>query len=302
MLKLFALGIWQGLVCTLALGESKKKVGTMAYEYQGDLALDYFPCRYGHSKLLFRGPRRRLNTAYCAVLGGSETYGKYIAEPFPALLEQSIEIQVVNFGYMNAGADVFLNEPVIIDACNKAQVTVVQLLGAHNMSNRFYAVHPRRNDRFLRASAMMKTIFNEVDFTEFHFTRHMLLSLKSQAPEKFAVLEMELKAAWVARMRLLLQKIVGHSVLLWIGDHHADGQSRDDLGLEPLLIDEEMINAIKPFATDIVRVTPSAAARGAGTEGMIFPALDAPIAAQMPGPRVHKEIAAALRPVVLRNL
>ena len=44
---------------------------------------------------------------------------------------------------------VFVNEPTVIDICSKALVTVVQLMGAQNTSNRFYAVHPRRNDRFL---------------------------------------------------------------------------------------------------------------------------------------------------------
>jgi Domain of unknown function (DUF6473) len=274
----------------------------MAYEHQGDTALDYYPCRYGHSKLLFRGPRRRLEGAYCAVLGGSETYGKYVEAPYPALLERALAMPVVNLGYMNAGADVFLNEPTIVDACSRARVTVIQLLGAHNMSNRFYAVHPRRNDRFLRSSALMKTIFREVDFTEFHFTRHMLLSLKRRAPDKYAVLEVELKAAWVARMKQLLQKIAGRSVLLWLGDHHAQGRTRDDLGADPLLIDDEMVDAIRPFATDCLRVTPSARACEVGTRGMVFPPLDAPAAAEMPGPMVHEEVAAALDRVIRRYL
>ena len=97
----------------------------MAYEHPGARSLDYLPCRYGTSKLLFRGPRRRLDGDYCALLGGSETYGKYVRTPYPALLEDRLGATVVNFGYMNAGADVFLNEPVIVDACNKARVTVV---------------------------------------------------------------------------------------------------------------------------------------------------------------------------------
>ncbi|MCX8509050.1 MAG: DUF6473 family protein, partial [Rhodobacteraceae bacterium] len=101
----------------------------MAFEHPGDGSLDYVPCRYGTSKLLFRGPRRKLEGAFCAVLGGSDTYGKYVRDPYPALLERGLGTMMVNFGYMNAGADVFLNEPVIIDACNKARVTVVQLLG-----------------------------------------------------------------------------------------------------------------------------------------------------------------------------
>ena len=274
----------------------------MAYEHPGAGALDYFPCRYGQSKLLFRGPRRRLEGAYCAFLGGSETYGKYVADPFPLLVERRLGMPMVNFGYMNAGADVFLNEPTIIDACNKARVTVIQLLGAHNMSNRFYAVHLRRNDRFLRASQLMKTIFREVDFTEFHFTRHMLLALQARSPEKYALVEAELKSAWVARMRQLLQKIVGRSVLLWVGDHHVSGITRDHLGAEPLLLDQSMVDAVRPFATDFVRIEPSAGSRAAGTLGMIYPELDAPAAAQLPGPRVHEEVAAALDPVLARYL
>jgi hypothetical protein len=274
----------------------------MAYEHPGGGSLDYLPCRYGTSKLLFRGPRRRLEGAYCALLGGSETYGKFVRTPYPALLEDRLGTKMVNFGYMNAGADVFLNEPVIVDACNRARVTVVQLLGAHNMSNRFYAVHPRRNDRFLRASSLMKTIFRDVDFTEFHFTRHMLLSLRERAPEKYALVESELKAAWVARMRLLLQRIVGRSVLLWIGDHHPGGVARDALGPEPLLIDDGMVDAIRPHATDFVRVVPSMSARLSGTAGMEFATLDAPAAAQMPGPAVHAEVTDALAPVLRCHL
>lgn len=276
----------------------------MAYEYAGDTALDYFPCRYGQSKLLFRGPRRRLEGAYAAAVGGTETYGKFVAEPYPVLLERALGLPVINFGYMNAGTDVFVGEPVVIDACRHAKVTVIQLTGAQNLSNRFYAVHPRRNDRFLRASTLMKTIFREVDFTEFHFTRHMLSVLKERSAEKFALLEEELKAAWIARMRNLLHKIENRTVLLWItgaagADPHGPG---DGLGHEPLFVDAEMVAAIRPYAGDLVRIMPSAAALGAGTEGMQFAPLDAPVAAAMPGPRVHAEIAGALAPAMRRFL
>jgi len=270
----------------------------MAYEDPGHGPIDYFPYRFGTSKLLFRGPRRRQDVAYCAFLGGSETYGKYVQTPFPALLEQRFDMPMVNFGYMNAGADVFLNEPAIVDACNRARVTVVQLLGAHNMSNRFYSVHPRRNDRFLRASQLMKSIFRDVDFTEFHFTRHLLLTLRARSPEKYALIEAELKLAWVARMRLLLQKISGRTVLLWVGDHHPFGATRDALGPDPVMLDGDMVAEIRSFATHFVHADPSDKAQLAGTEGMMFSDLDAPAAAQMPGPRIHQEIAAALAPVL----
>ncbi|MGB3317333.1 MAG: DUF6473 family protein, partial [Albidovulum sp.] len=214
--------------------------------------------------------------------------------------EGQIGLPVVNFGYMNAGADVFSGEPEIIDACSKAQITVIQITGAQNMSNRFYAVHPRRNDRFLRASTLMKTIFREIDFTEFHFTRHMLSALKAVSEEKYALVEGELKAAWTARMRTLLQKISGKSVLLWIKGDERYGS--DGLGSEPLMIDADMVAAIRPFAADLVSVTPSTAARMAGTEGMYFAPLEEAAAAAMPGPKVHEEVADALAPVMKRLL
>lgn len=271
----------------------------MAFEHQGAGALDYFPCRYGKSKLLFRGPRRNLDQTFCAALGGTETYGKFIQKPWPALVEQRIGVPTINLGYLNAGTDVFVNEPEITEACSKAAVTVVQLMGAQNMSNRFYAVHPRRNDRFLRASSMMQAVFREVDFTEFNFTRHMLHALADRTPDKFALVVDELRAAWVARMKMLLEKIEGKVILLWLGDHRAPG-SRDRLGPDPLLVDQAMVDELRPLAAELVRVEPSAAARAAGTAGMHFAAMEEPAAAGMPGPMVHQEVAEAITPVMQR--
>lgn len=273
----------------------------MAFEYPGDGALDYFPCRYGRSKLLFRGPRRSLQGDFIAAMGGTETYGKFVAEPWPALLEQRLEIPVVNFGYLNAGIDVFLHEPQLAAASKAARASAIQLLGAQNMSNRFYAVHPRRNDRFLRASNAMHAMFRGVDFTEFNFTRHMLGALRERMPEAFARMAEELQAAWTQRMLSLLAKIDGPKVLLWMGEYH-DPDHPDPLGPGPLLVTEAMVEALRPHADEIVRVEPSLMARSAGTSGMHFAPIEEPAAEMLPGPLVHQEIAEALAPVMRRFL
>ncbi len=123
----------------------------MTYDPRGGGALDYYPCRYGASKLMFRGPRRKADGTHVAVLGGCETYGKFIAHPYPDLLEKAVGRPVLNLGLQNAGVDVFLQDKTVGELCQSAAVTVIELTGAHNTSNRFYGVHPRRNDRFLRA-------------------------------------------------------------------------------------------------------------------------------------------------------
>lgn len=264
----------------------------MAYENLSEGALDYLPCRYGKSKLLFRGPRKKLDGDYVAVIGGTETYGKFIEKPFTALVEEVIDTPSVNFGCVNAGADVFMNEPVVLEACSKARVTVIQAMGAQNMSNRFYAVHPRRNDRFLKASVLLKTVFREVDFTDFHFTRHMLSTLKKLSEERFALVEDELKEAWKARMQVMLEKIQGKTVVLWIDDSSPEGEG--DLGHDPLFVDRAMIEAIQPYCTKVVEVKLTAQAKAEGVEGMVYPEMEAPMAKEMMGMRAHQEIADSL--------
>lgn len=272
----------------------------MAYERIGETGLDYSPYRYGSSRLLFRGPRRKLDGEYIAVLGGTETYGRFIEKPYPDLIEAATGMQMVNFGCVNAGVDVFLGDSDVLAACRKAQATVVQVLGAQNMTNRYYAVHPRRNDRFLRASPLMKTIFREVDFTEFSFTRHMLSTLQTVSPEKFAILADELKAAWVARMRLLLARLGNRSVLLWMADH-APPQDGEPLRLDrdPLLIDRAMIDAVSSQASSYVEVIGEPLAAKEGDEGMMMSPYDSAAAVGLPGPAMHEDVAKALAPVLL---
>ena len=96
--------------------------------------LSYAPCRYGASRMLFRGPRRRLDRPYIAFIGGTETYGKYIEKPFPVLVEKAMRQTCVNFGCVNGGIDVFIKDPTIMEICNEADLTVVQIMGADRKS------------------------------------------------------------------------------------------------------------------------------------------------------------------------
>lgn len=271
----------------------------MAYVFPGEGSLDYYPCHYGNSRLLFRGPKRDTNKAYVAVLGGTEAYGKFVPNPFPDLLERDLGLGVANLGCMNAGPDVFLNEPAIVEVAARSCVTVLQILGAQNLSNRYYAVHPRRNDRFLGASPVLKAIFPQVDFTEFNFTRHMLTALQSVSADRFEVVAEELRAAWVARMKTLLGRLTGPVALLWMADDTPPPPARRvDMALSPMLVDGEMIAALRPKAAAYVEVVFSPEARAQGVEGMSFGPLQAPAAALVPGPLAHREVAQALLPVV----
>lgn len=269
----------------------------MTYDVLGPGPLDYLPCRYGTSKLLFRGPRRNLDDPYVAFLGGTETYGKFLERPFPALVEGATGRVCVNFGFPNAGIDVYAHDPFVAKAASEADLTVLQVMGAQNMTNRFYSVHPRRNDRFIGASPLMQTIFREVDFSEFHFTKHMLSHLQKISPERFAAVQSELQQAWLARMRLMLGQITGKTLLLWFADHAPpppDGARAGDLGRNPLFISRDMLEEVAEHATDMVKVVARPAPGADPTAGMVCDQMETMAASEMLGPAAHAEAAAAV--------
>lgn len=269
----------------------------MSIESLGPGGLDYLPCRYGNSKVLFRGPRRSLDGPFVAFFGGSTTYGKFVPKPFPDLVEKSLGTTCVNFGSLNGGVDVFATDPYLREVSGMAETTVIQVTSPRNMSNRFYRVHPRRNDRFVEASSLLRAIYREVDFAEFSFTNHMLSRLHLVSPGRFQTVVEELQTAWVARMRLVLSQIPGRTVLLWAGQQSPE-DTADDLDADLGLVSRDMINKVAELATDYVEAIISDEAIDAGTEGMVFNEMDAPAAKAMLGPFAHHEIAEALVPAL----
>jgi len=270
-------------------------VGNMSFEGSGASALDDLPCRYGASRLLMRGPARTLDAPYVAVLGGTETYGKFVTNPFPALLDHSLGKDCVNLGCANAGIDSFLNDPDILGIGARADLAVVQVMGAQNLNNRYYRVHPRRNDRFLEPTALLTEIYGEIDFTEFNFNKHLVCTLNRVCPSRFAVVRDELRRAWLGRMSLLLRALGPKVVLLWLRyEPHASGQSGADLGDEPMLIDRDMLDQLADETHAIVEVQVQRAGPSGDMDGMMFGAMQAPAAEHMIGPDSHRRIAEAL--------
>jgi hypothetical protein len=260
----------------------------MSIELPGAGAPEDLLCRYGSSKLLCRGPRRKLDKPYVAFLGGNETFGKFVERPFVDLVEQSLGQSCINLGCANSGLDSYVHDQDILGIADKAQLTVIQVLGAQNLSNRFYRVHPRRNDRFLAASSTLEAIYRGVDFTEYHFNKHMLGSLQETSPQRFHIVQEELQQAWLARMRLLFRALSQKPLLLWLR-YEADPLA--SLGAEPLLIESAMLDKLRPDTAGIVEVAVQCTGETDELDGMQVGPMQAPAAAHMIGPATHRVIA-----------
>lgn len=262
----------------------------MSIELLANGGLDYQTCQYGHSKLSFRGPKRHLDGDYVAFLGGTETYGRFVMRPFADLVEDRTGTRCINFGVTNAGVDTFLNDPFFPFAAAKAKLTVLQVVGANNMSNRFFSVHPRRNDRFLRASKTLRGLYPEVDFTEIHFTRHLLSILQQVAPERYGLVIEEIQQAWVARMELLIQRLGGEVALLWFADHRP-GKMADqgDVACNPYGVERWMLERLEGCSVGLIEATVSVGATDAGVEGMVFSPVELPMAQSAMNAACHDE-------------
>jgi hypothetical protein len=113
----------------------------------------------------------------------------------------------------------------------------------------------------------------------------------------------ELRHTWVSRMQALLEALSGRVLLLWIADHPPlPRMTAPDLNADPVLVDRDMIAAIRPMAWEFLAVVSSPEALARGVQGMAFGEMEGPAARLVPGPAIHREIAAALAPRLLQML
>lgn len=222
----------------------------MAFMEPGGGARNVELCRYGTSRLLFRGPERALEAPYWVVLGGTACHAPAVEDPWPALLERRSGRPVANLSVVNAGVDLFLREPVLSRLAAGAERVFVQVVGALNLSNRFYQVHSRRNDRFVGARPPLQALYPEVDFTDFTFTRHMAQVLLRISPERFETVATELRQVWLSRMANLLRPLQGRATLVWIGQGRPPraGRPSGTILEDPWLVDAGMLALLQPLA------------------------------------------------------
>ncbi|MEM9344965.1 MAG: DUF6473 family protein [Pseudomonadota bacterium] len=271
----------------------------MAWEHPGGESLDYQVCQYGRSRLLVRGPKVRLAPPYTVFFGGTETYGRFVAEPFAARIASVTSLRIANISCINAGVDAFAEDPSLLAVAAGAETVVIQVLGAANLSNEFYSVHPRRNDRFIRATAALTSLYPEVDFTEFTFTRHLLESLEARSPERFSTLVAAVKDQWRLQMYRLLSETRNNAVLLWIADTPPPMTATTcKRGRDPLFVDRDMVAELGARAGGVLEVIPTSAARAMHTQGMTFTDFEAHIASETLNAASHEEVAQALLPVL----
>ena len=253
--------------------------------------IDYAPCKYNGSRLWFRGPMRSLRSPYVACLGGSSIYGRYLEVPWSVSLHEAQSRAVVNLAVENAGLDAYLNDPGTLSTAAKAEIAFVQITGSHNTSNRYYSVHPRRNDRFLKASSALRRLYPEMDFTEVHFTGHLLNRLEHISADRFEEVRREIRAAWRARMRHLIGQMDGKIALVWFAPVALSEAGQMPCAEERFLRRSDL-ESVEPHITGLLECVPKD--WRAGFADADVPPLDSKGTEHLPGPEAHRELSQRL--------
>lgn len=242
-------------------------------------------------------PQPDPDAPYVAILGGSATLGKSVARPFPDLLAAATGLQVLNLGVTGAGPTVYLSDPGLLHLISRSAAAVVQVTGAETMSNPYYTVHARRNDRFVATTPALRSLFPELDVTEIHFTRHLLQVLARIDADRFDVVVQAMKAAWVAQMQRLLACLPRARWLLWLRDNPPPRCANTlEPGTGPLFVDAAMLDRLHPLSGEVLVAIPSPEAheRDKG-EGSGQPQ-------GLPGATAHREVANLLAPVIAAHV
>lgn len=226
------------------------------YQKPDQAFIDYDTYVWGRLSQTYRGPRPDLTRPYVACLGGAQTFGRYVDRPFPALLEAALGRTVANFGAPNAGPGFFLRDSEVIEAASRAELCVIQVMSARSLSNRLFQVKLSRNAQIEAVSKALQDLFPHVDFETFTYAHNMLNQIADEDPEKFLAVETELKTAWVARMRILIQSIRTRRILFWFSERRpedAPAPNGDGPALVyPQFVDRSMLDAVAPLCDGLV--------------------------------------------------
>ena len=86
----------------------------MGYGYQkhDDELVDYQLWKMDGLTHLFRGPKPvNLNRGeFFICMGAAQTFGRFVPKPFPALVAEKLNLQVLNAGHAGAGPLFFLQQ------------------------------------------------------------------------------------------------------------------------------------------------------------------------------------------------
>jgi hypothetical protein len=198
--------------------------------------------------LRIRGPRpaRLVSGEYFVCLGAAQTFGRFCARPFPAILSERLGLPGLNISHGGAGPSFWLFDPEPLAAwLNCARFVVVQAMSGRSEGNSLF--ESQGVGYYIRRSDGVRLGCDEA-----------FAGLLREGPHRRAAhIVAETRANWVESCRRLLAMIAVPKILLWFSTrcpHYRPGYRNEQVlfGAYPQLVDAEMIAVVRGFADHFV--------------------------------------------------
>lgn len=240
--------------------------GYQARDYE---VVDYQLYDLAGTKLKFRGPATEISGKdFISCLGAAQTFGCFVEQPYPSLLESELQLPALNLGYGGAGPRFFNRHPELIDIINRGQMAVLQVMSGRSEDNSKFESKGleklvRRSDgKSMSADAAWRSVM------EVRFAWKRVPFAKAQArtvcrhfgnAAARRLLE-ETRKNWLQSYRELIEAIKVPTVLLWFSKRTPDFiDSYENLhrfmGVYPQLVTREMVDSIRSLADHYVECT-----------------------------------------------
>lgn len=239
------------------------------YQARDNEVIDYRLYRLACTDLKFRGPEPQLaDGAFFSCLGAAQTFGCFVASPYPNLLEEQFGTTALNLGYGGAGPRFYNRHPELLEIVNRGQLAIVQIMSGRSEDNsrfesRGLELLIRRSDgKQMSADAAWRSVL-ELRYAWRRFplgkriVRRVCRTLGAADAKR---LLHETRKNWLASYSQLLGSIRVPKVLLWFSKRTPDyRESYEDLhhfmGIYPQLVTDEMVEAVARQADHYVQCT-----------------------------------------------
>lgn len=163
---------------------------------------------YNFQGLELRGPELKSNK-YIAYIGASQTFGRYCTTPYSHILEKKLDLETLNFGIGGKGPNFFLQNQKIMEAVNKAELVIIQVLSGRSIGNSVFqsldgGMHGIRliDGKKMRSDSIFSELISGKDE-------------RGLSKEFMADLVKEIRNNYVDEMIKLLKAIQPPKVLFW---------------------------------------------------------------------------------------
>lgn len=194
-------------------------------------------------KMPLRGPApdELRKGEYIVCVGAAQTFGCYVEEPYPYLLQKELNIPVLNLGVSGAGPSFFKDREAWLKLMNNAKFAIVQVMSGRSASNSMFKSQGR---------AMLTRVSDQREIASGFAWEEII---KNSSSEQIDFLVQETRKNWEHDMNTLLNKIEVPKILLWFSkrkpnylEEHNDVYKL--LGEFPQLVNDAMLESVKPSA------------------------------------------------------